>query len=126
MHAVNARGHAPSTPRRLHSNGHKNQKIAALAGLGVPTGPVIASIHEMRGEFRYELQAAVNKIARPGSRGLRAKSSPERSKSERGLYSQGQRFNCVVLNVHSGVCNWAPMSAVYQGEPSLAFGFFRT
>jgi CPA2 family monovalent cation:H+ antiporter-2 len=31
---------------------------AALVGLGVPTGPVIASIHEKRDEFRRELQDA--------------------------------------------------------------------
>jgi CPA2 family monovalent cation:H+ antiporter-2 len=31
---------------------------AALVGLGVPTGPVIASIHEKRDEFRKELQEA--------------------------------------------------------------------
>jgi len=48
---------------------------AALVGLGVPMGPVIASIHEKRDEFRHELQAAVNKIGRQESRGLRAKSA---------------------------------------------------
>jgi len=31
---------------------------AALVGLGVPAGPVIASIHEKRDEFRHELQEA--------------------------------------------------------------------
>ena len=31
---------------------------AALIGLGVPAGPVIASIHEKRDEFRHELQEA--------------------------------------------------------------------
>jgi CPA2 family monovalent cation:H+ antiporter-2 len=31
---------------------------AALVGLGLPTGPVIASIHEKRDEFRNELQEA--------------------------------------------------------------------
>lgn len=31
---------------------------AALVGLGVPTGPVIASIHEKRDEFRQDLQQA--------------------------------------------------------------------
>jgi CPA2 family monovalent cation:H+ antiporter-2 len=31
---------------------------AALVGLGVPTGPVIASIHDKRDEFRHELQDA--------------------------------------------------------------------
>jgi CPA2 family monovalent cation:H+ antiporter-2 len=31
---------------------------AALVGLGVPTGPVIASIHDKRDEFRKELQEA--------------------------------------------------------------------
>jgi monovalent cation:H+ antiporter-2, CPA2 family len=34
---------------------------AALVGLGVPTGPVIASIHEKRDEFRIELQGAAKK-----------------------------------------------------------------
>jgi len=41
---------------------------AALVGLGVPTGPVIASIHEKRDEFRDQLQGAAG---RP-TRGLRA------------------------------------------------------
>jgi CPA2 family monovalent cation:H+ antiporter-2 len=31
---------------------------AALVGLGVPAGPVIASIHDKRDEFRYMLQEA--------------------------------------------------------------------
>jgi CPA2 family monovalent cation:H+ antiporter-2 len=41
---------------------------ATLVGLGVPTGPVIASIHEKRDEFRDALQGAAG---RP-TRGLRA------------------------------------------------------
>jgi monovalent cation:H+ antiporter-2, CPA2 family len=41
---------------------------AALVGLGVPAGPVIASIHEKRDEFREALQGAAG---RP-TRGLRA------------------------------------------------------
>jgi CPA2 family monovalent cation:H+ antiporter-2 len=41
---------------------------ATLVGLGVPTGPVIASIHERRDEFRKLLQGAAG---RP-TRGLRA------------------------------------------------------
>jgi CPA2 family monovalent cation:H+ antiporter-2 len=41
---------------------------ATLVGLGVPTGPVIASIHEKRDEFREALQGAAG---RP-TRGLRA------------------------------------------------------
>jgi CPA2 family monovalent cation:H+ antiporter-2 len=41
---------------------------AALVGLGVPAGPVIASIHEKRDEFREQLQGAAG---RP-TRGLRA------------------------------------------------------
>jgi CPA2 family monovalent cation:H+ antiporter-2 len=44
---------------------------AVLVGLGVPTGPVIASIHEKRDEFRHELQDAAG---REGTRGIRAKS----------------------------------------------------
>jgi CPA2 family monovalent cation:H+ antiporter-2 len=41
---------------------------ATLVGLGVPTGPVIASIHEKRDEFREVLSGAAG---RP-TRGLRA------------------------------------------------------
>jgi len=41
---------------------------ATLVGLGVPTGPVIASIHEKRDEFREQLSGAAG---RP-TRGLRA------------------------------------------------------
>ncbi len=41
---------------------------ATLVGLGVPTGPVIASIHEKRDEFREALQGAAG---RP-TRGMRA------------------------------------------------------
>jgi K+:H+ antiporter len=44
---------------------------AALVGLGLPAGPVIASIHEKRDEFRHELQKASGEVARP-IRGIRA------------------------------------------------------
>jgi monovalent cation:H+ antiporter-2, CPA2 family len=37
---------------------------AALAGLGIAAGPVIASIHERRDEFRRELQAAAGRTTR--------------------------------------------------------------
>ena len=47
---------------------------AALVGLGVPTGPVIASIHEKRDEFRHELQEAAGKT---GSRAIRPKSTKQ-------------------------------------------------
>jgi len=46
---------------------------AALVGLGVPTGPVIASIHEKRDEFRQALQGAV-RDKRHAVRGVRSKS----------------------------------------------------
>ena len=49
---------------------------AALVGLGVPTGPVIASIHEKRDEFRETLQAAARKAGQRPSHGLRAKVGP--------------------------------------------------
>jgi CPA2 family monovalent cation:H+ antiporter-2 len=45
---------------------------AVLVGLGVPTGPVIASIHEKRDEFRHELQDAAGKH---GTRAIRPKSA---------------------------------------------------
>jgi CPA2 family monovalent cation:H+ antiporter-2 len=47
---------------------------AALVGIGIPTGPVIASIHEKRDEFREALQGAAHKAGKT-SRGLRAKKS---------------------------------------------------
>ena len=50
---------------------------AALVGLGVPTGPVIASIHEKRDEFRRELQEAAGQAGRPETRSIRAKTLRE-------------------------------------------------
>ncbi|OYW54831.1 MAG: potassium transporter TrkA [Hyphomicrobium sp. 32-62-53] len=47
---------------------------AALVDLGVPTGPVIASIHEKRDEFRAALQSAAGKAGRTQSHGVRPKS----------------------------------------------------
>jgi CPA2 family monovalent cation:H+ antiporter-2 len=49
---------------------------AALVDLGVPTGPVIASIHEKRDEFRSALQAAAGKAGRKESHGVKAKTTP--------------------------------------------------
>jgi CPA2 family monovalent cation:H+ antiporter-2 len=46
---------------------------AALVGLGLPTGPVIASIHEMRDEFRHELQEAAGQAGQTETRAIRAK-----------------------------------------------------
>lgn len=49
---------------------------AALVGLGIPTGPVIASIHERRDEVRLELQAAAKAAGRDETRGVRGKAPP--------------------------------------------------
>jgi CPA2 family monovalent cation:H+ antiporter-2 len=46
---------------------------AALVGLGLPAGPVIASIHEKRDEFRHRLQQAAGAVGRDASRSIRAK-----------------------------------------------------
>ena len=46
---------------------------AALVGLGLATGPVIASIHEMRDEFRKELQDAASQAGIETTRSIRAK-----------------------------------------------------
>jgi CPA2 family monovalent cation:H+ antiporter-2 len=46
---------------------------AALVGLGLPAGPVIASIHEQRDEFRRELQEAAGQAGRTDTRSIRAK-----------------------------------------------------
>jgi CPA2 family monovalent cation:H+ antiporter-2 len=46
---------------------------AALVGLGLPTGLVIASIHEKRDEFRRELQDAAGRAGIKQTRSIRAK-----------------------------------------------------
>jgi CPA2 family monovalent cation:H+ antiporter-2 len=51
---------------------------ASLVGLGLPTGPVIASIHEMRDEFRTELQNAARRSGKPMTRGIRRKTLRDR------------------------------------------------
>jgi CPA2 family monovalent cation:H+ antiporter-2 len=48
---------------------------AALIGLGAMTGPVIASIHEKRDEFRHALQAAAKAVGREEIRAVRPKTS---------------------------------------------------
>jgi monovalent cation:H+ antiporter-2, CPA2 family len=48
---------------------------AALVGLGVPTGPVIASIHEKRDEFRHQLQEAAGRAGLARTHSIRAKSA---------------------------------------------------
>jgi monovalent cation:H+ antiporter-2, CPA2 family len=46
---------------------------AALVGLGLPTGPVIASIHEKRDEFRNDLQQAAGEAGLAATYAIRAK-----------------------------------------------------
>jgi monovalent cation:H+ antiporter-2, CPA2 family len=46
---------------------------AALVGLGIPAGPVIASIHEKRDEIRHELQEAAAEAGRQSSHAVKAK-----------------------------------------------------
>jgi monovalent cation:H+ antiporter-2, CPA2 family len=46
---------------------------ASLVGLGLPSGPVIASIHAMRDEFRAEFRAAAIRSGRPITRAIRRK-----------------------------------------------------
>ena len=46
---------------------------AVLVGLGVPAGPVIASIHEKRDEIRHALQDAAEQAGRDGMRAVKAK-----------------------------------------------------
>ncbi|MEQ1697391.1 MAG: cation:proton antiporter, partial [Hyphomicrobiaceae bacterium] len=48
---------------------------AALVGLGVPTGPVIASIHEKRDGFRHVLQEAAKQAGMTAGHSVRAKKS---------------------------------------------------
>ncbi|MHB1204927.1 MAG: cation:proton antiporter domain-containing protein [Rhodospirillaceae bacterium] len=46
---------------------------AALVGLGIATGPAIASIHEKRDEFRKTMQTAAKAVGRDGAHTLRSK-----------------------------------------------------
>ena len=46
---------------------------AALVGLGIATGPAIASIHEKRDEFRRALQQAAQEAGREGTHSVRPK-----------------------------------------------------
>jgi CPA2 family monovalent cation:H+ antiporter-2 len=46
---------------------------AALVGLGLPAGSVIASIHEKRDEFRHQLQEAAGQAGKSETRSIRAK-----------------------------------------------------
>jgi monovalent cation:H+ antiporter-2, CPA2 family len=48
---------------------------AALINLGIPTGPVIASIHEQRDVFRHDLQSAAKASGLAKSHAVRAKRS---------------------------------------------------
>jgi len=52
---------------------------AALVGLGLPAGPVIASIHEKRDEFRRQLQEAAGQAGKSEIRAIRAKTTPQAS-----------------------------------------------
>ncbi|MCZ8187827.1 MAG: cation:proton antiporter [Beijerinckiaceae bacterium] len=47
---------------------------ASLTWLGVPTGKVIASIHEKRDEFRHDIQSAAQEAGRSAVLGIKAKS----------------------------------------------------
>lgn len=51
---------------------------ASLVGLGLPAGPVIASIHEMRDEFRVALQNAARRSGKQITRGIRRKTLRDR------------------------------------------------
>jgi monovalent cation:H+ antiporter-2, CPA2 family len=48
---------------------------AALVGLGVPAGPVIASIHEKRDEIRHDLQQAAREAGLEKSHAIQAKTT---------------------------------------------------
>jgi monovalent cation:H+ antiporter-2, CPA2 family len=56
---------------------------AALVELGVPTGPVIASIHEKRDEIRHALQEAARQAGRDTIRSVRAKTRRPRKVSKK-------------------------------------------
>jgi CPA2 family monovalent cation:H+ antiporter-2 len=49
---------------------------AALVGIGVPMGKVIASIHDKRDDFRRDIQRAATAAGQTGAYSLKAKSEP--------------------------------------------------
>lgn len=51
---------------------------AALVGLGIPSGPVIASIHEQRDGFRRYLQEAAQQAGHPNTHSIRPKTTISR------------------------------------------------
>ena len=57
---------------------------AALVGIGIPTGRVIASIHEKRDEFRLALQGAGGYRGHAGINSARGKLSEMSEASEHG------------------------------------------
>jgi monovalent cation:H+ antiporter-2, CPA2 family len=56
---------------------------AALVGLGIPMGPVIASIHEKRDEIRHDLQEAAREAGLETSHAVK----PKRKLLRRGAAS---------------------------------------
>jgi CPA2 family monovalent cation:H+ antiporter-2 len=69
-----AEGVADAVPETIEASLQLSE--AALVNIGVPTGPVIASIHERRDRFRAMLQDAVRTSERP-IRAIRAKQALE-------------------------------------------------
>jgi monovalent cation:H+ antiporter-2, CPA2 family len=59
---------------------------AALVGLGIPMGPVIASIHEKRDEIRHDLQRAAREAGLERSHAVK----PKRKLLRRGVSSSGE------------------------------------
>jgi monovalent cation:H+ antiporter-2, CPA2 family len=59
---------------------------AALVGLGIPMGPVIASIHEKRDEIRHDLQRAAREAGLERSHAVK----PKRKLLRRGASSPGE------------------------------------
>jgi K+:H+ antiporter len=49
---------------------------AALVGLGVPIGPVIATVHEKRDEFRRILQGAARTAGHERAQAVKPESRP--------------------------------------------------
>jgi CPA2 family monovalent cation:H+ antiporter-2 len=67
-------GVSDAVPETIEASLHLSE--AALVGLGIPTGPVIASIHEQRDVFRHELQDAARAAGLADTRSIRPKRAP--------------------------------------------------
>ncbi|KAI95956.1 potassium transporter TrkA [Rhodomicrobium udaipurense JA643] len=76
-HQLYAIGVTDAVPETIEASLQLSE--ASLVALGIPAGPAIASIHEMRDEFRAEFQDAARRSGRQVTRAIRRKTLRDRA-----------------------------------------------